>query len=131
MRINVSPIRFSFQRSVSIPKPLGYPFAFGDHDFIQNAPRPSPSSVIPTSCLGLHILSLNPVQTQQDRMRNQDLVTGEGAGRRSPLVPVTNGHLSARHLGKDVALEDLSLLAFKNFRRTLVRLSINIIIIFH
>lgn len=45
------------------------------------------------------------------------------------LAPRTNGCLSERHLGKDVALEDLLLIDFKNFRCTPVWLLINIILL--
>lgn len=85
----------------------------------------------PTGSLGLHILSLTCSHTWHDRMRNWGLAAGDGGGRQSLLVPITNGHLSEKLLGKDVAPEDLLPVDSRTFHCTLVRLLVNIIIILH
>lgn len=97
---------------------LGNPITPRDHDSIWD-PHPHPQS-LPTSFLGLHNLSLKPARTWHDRMRNWEPATGDGRGRQSLLVPITNGRLSERNLGKDTAPEGLSLVDFKIFRCTLV-----------
>ena len=62
-------------------------------------------------------------------MKNREPATGGGRDRQSLLDPIKNGHLSERNL--DTAPEDLLLVDFTFFHRSLVWLLINIIIVFH